>query len=48
MTNHHCARESVTEVSTEGEDIHKDGFIAWDLDDEIPVPNLFVEQSIKD
>ena len=47
MTNHHCARESVTEISKEGEDIHKDGFIAWDLSDERPVPNLFVEQCIR-
>jgi len=47
MTNHHCARESITEVSKEGEDIHKDGFIAWDIEDEMPVPNLFVEQCIK-
>jgi hypothetical protein len=46
MTNHHCARESVTEVSGEGEDIHKNGFIAWKLTDERPVPNLFVEQCI--
>ncbi len=47
MTNHHCARESITEVSKEGEDIHKDGFIAWELEDEIPVPNLYVEQCVK-
>jgi len=47
MTNHHCARESVTEVAKEGEDIHKDGFIAWDMEDEIPVPNLYVEQCVK-
>jgi len=47
MTNHHCARESVTEISKEGEDIHKDGFIAWDLSDERHVPNLFVEQCIR-
>ena len=46
MTNHHCARESVTEVNQEGEDLHKDGFIAWELSDERPVPNLFVEQCI--
>ncbi len=46
MTNHHCARESVSEVSGEGEDIHKNGFIAWELTDERPVPNLFVEQCI--
>jgi hypothetical protein len=47
MSNHHCARESVTEVQKEGEDLHKDGFIAWDLSDERPVPNLYVEQCVK-
>jgi len=26
MTNHHCGRESITEVSKEGEDLHKSGF----------------------
>jgi hypothetical protein len=46
MSNHHCARESVTEVQKEGEDLHKDGFIAWDLSDERPVPNLYVEQCV--
>ena len=47
MSNHHCARESVTEVEKEEEDLHKEGFIAWDLEDEIPVPNLYVEQCVK-
>ncbi len=46
MTNHHCARESVTEIMSDGEDLHKDGFIAWELSDERPVPGLFVEQCI--
>jgi len=46
MSNHHCARESVTEVNQEGEDLHKDGFIAWELEDERPVPNLYVEQCV--
>jgi len=46
MTNHHCARESVTEIMSDGEDLHKDGFIAWNLEDERPVPGLFVEQCI--
>ena len=46
MTNHHCARESVTEIMSDGEDFHKDGFIAWELSDERPVPGLFVEQCI--
>jgi hypothetical protein len=46
MTNHHCARESVTEITGEGEDLHKDGFIAWNLDEERLVPGLFVDQCI--
>lgn len=46
MTNHHCARESVTEIISEGDDFHKDGFIAWEISEEKPVPGLFVEQCI--
>ncbi|MBK9098458.1 MAG: S46 family peptidase [bacterium] len=46
MTNHHCARESVTEIISDGEDFHKDGFIAWELLEEKPVPGLYVEQCI--
>lgn len=44
MTNHHCARMSVTEVTQEGEDLHSDGFYAQTLEDERPVPSLFVDQ----
>ena len=47
MTNHHCARESVTEISGMNENFHKDGFIAEDLEDEKPVPGLFVDQCTK-
>jgi len=47
MTNHHCARESVTEITKEGEDLHNDGFIALNLEDERPVPGLFVDQCIE-
>ncbi|NWG27834.1 MAG: S46 family peptidase [Ignavibacteriaceae bacterium] len=46
MTNHHCARESVSDIIGEGEEFHKEGFIAWELSDERPVPGLFVEQCI--
>jgi hypothetical protein len=47
MTNHHCARESVTEIIGEGgEEFHKDGFFAWELSEERLVPGLFVEQCI--
>jgi len=47
MTNHHCGRESVTEVQKENEDLHKDGFVAQKLEDERKVPKLFVDQLIK-
>jgi hypothetical protein len=44
MTNHHCARESVSDIMNDNDDFHKNGFIALKLKDEIPVPGLFVEQ----
>jgi Peptidase S46 len=46
MTNHHCARPNVTKVTREGEDLHKNGFIAYTLEDERPVPGLFVDQLV--
>lgn len=47
MTNHHCGRESVSQVQKEGEDLHKEGFVAMKIEDERKVPGLFVEQMIK-
>lgn len=48
MTNHHCARQSITQVTKEdeGEDLPTNGFIAEKLEDERPVPGLFVEQLV--
>ncbi|MCH7769897.1 MAG: S46 family peptidase [Bacteroidetes bacterium] len=46
MTNHHCARKSVTDITGDGEDLHADGFIALTIDDERPVPGLFVDQLV--
>jgi hypothetical protein len=48
MTNHHCARQSITQVTKtdEGEDLHANGFIALKLEDERPVPGLYVEQLV--
>jgi hypothetical protein len=50
MTNHHCGRQSITEVSSEMEDLPKNGFFAEKLEDERKVAGLFVDQlvSIKD
>jgi hypothetical protein len=47
MTNHHCGRESVTEVGQKGEDLHKNGFLAIKFEDERKVPGLFVDQLVK-
>ena len=46
MTNHHCARQSITQVAREGEDLHETGFIAQTLEDERPVPGLYVDQLV--
>ncbi len=46
MTNDHCGRESVSEVTKEGEDLMKDGFYAATLADERPVPGLYVDQLV--
>jgi len=46
MTNHHCARMTVTQVTREDEDLHEDGFIAGTLEDERPVPGLYVDQLV--
>lgn len=46
MTNHHCARESVTKVEKENENLHENGFIANSIEDERPVPGLFVDQLV--
>ena len=46
MTNHHCARESVTDVSGDDEDLLNNGFYARSLDEERKVKDLYVEQLI--
>ena len=44
LTNHHCARESITDVSQEGEDLLEEGFLAGVVSEERKVPDLYVEQ----
>ena len=46
MTNHHCGRGSVADVAMEGETLLDDGFMAVDLEDERPVPGLYVDQLV--
>jgi len=47
MTNHHCGRESVSQVQKPEEDLHETGFMATTLADERPVPGLYVDQLVK-
>ncbi len=46
MTNHHCGRESVSKVTKPGEDLFDNGFYAKTLEDERPVPGLYVDQLV--
>ena len=47
FTNHHCARQSVTQVSVEdGTDFNEPGFYAHSMVEERPIDDLFVEQLI--
>ena len=47
MTNHHCAREQISQVSLEGESLLDDGFYAATLADERKIENYYVDQLIE-
>lgn len=47
LTNHHCARESATAVSRDGEDLLTTGFLARGPEDERRVPGLYVDQLVE-
>jgi len=47
MTNHHCGRGYVSQINQPGEKLDETGFFAATLEDERPVPGLFVDQLIK-
>jgi len=44
MTNHHCIRSILRDLSTEDEDLLKDYFYAETSEEEKKIPNLFVNQ----
>ncbi len=46
MTNHHCARGNVAQVSPEGEDWLGDGHFATTAADEVKLPGLVVRQLV--
>ena len=47
MTNHHCAREFVTQVTADGENLLDDGFYAATLADERPLEDFEADQLIE-
>ena len=47
MTNHHCAREFVTQVQREGENLLDEGFLATNLADERSVEDFEADQLIE-
>jgi hypothetical protein len=47
LTNHHCARESMADVSQEDESLIRDGFYAEARADERRVEDLYVEQVVE-
>ena len=46
MTNHHCGRRSISQVTKPGEDLMDSGFVAQTIDNERPVPGLYVDQLV--
>lgn len=46
MTNHHCARESITQVSLADENLLDDGFYAQSLAEERQVEDFYAEQLV--
>jgi hypothetical protein len=47
LTNHHCARDFVSQVSRDGESLLDDGFVATDLADERAVEDFEADQLIE-
>jgi hypothetical protein len=47
MTNHHCARESIEQVSREGEDLVANGFWATSLEEERPIQDAWADQLVE-
>ncbi len=46
LTNHHCARTSITDVEQEGETLLDEGFYASSLEEEREVEDLYADQLI--
>jgi hypothetical protein len=46
MTNHHCAREQISQVSQDGENLLDDGFYAETLQDERKIEDYYIDQLV--
>jgi len=46
VTNHHCARGSISRISGEGESLLDDGFYASSLDEERRIPGYYADQLV--
>src|SRR5262245_59356631 len=46
MTNHHCVRDQIEEVSPAGADWVENGFYARALEDEVRLPGVTVQQLV--
>jgi hypothetical protein len=46
VTNHHCLRSEISEVSRPGETLLDSGFIAYELAEERPIPDYYADQLI--
>lgn len=47
MTNHHCARESIEQVSGEDEDLVANGFYAASVEEERPIEDYWADQLVE-
>ncbi|PWN08096.1 S46 family peptidase [Rhodohalobacter mucosus] len=47
MTNHHCARSSITQIGMEGENTLDNGFYASTLSDERKIEDYYVDQLVE-
>jgi len=47
MTNHHCARNQISQIGLEGEQTLDDGFYAETLEDERKIEDYFIDQLIE-
>ncbi len=46
MSNHHCMRDNVAKASPPDQDLVKNGFYAKALEDELPLPDVTVQQLV--